>query len=126
VQSGEINTAGNEDGTMTPSLPDPEKIRSFDVHAHVMPSTHPEEHHVYIDLSGWSPKCSPPQLIEYTNTVLKHKILNGPDYCPFTPERWFADFEQAPIRDEVRPLILKYNTARLPGLQMEDKSYGGN
>src|SRR5579871_1037550 len=35
---------------------------------------------VYIDLSGWSPKYFPPQLIQYANTLLKHKMLFGSDY----------------------------------------------
>jgi predicted TIM-barrel fold metal-dependent hydrolase len=71
---------------------------------------------VYIDLSGWSPKYFPSQLIQYANTLLKDKILYGSDYPMFTPDRWMADFETAPFRDEVRPLILKHNAARLLGL----------
>ena len=35
---------------------------------------------VYIDLSGWSPKYFPPQLIRYANTLLKDKVLFGSDY----------------------------------------------
>ena len=30
-----------------------------------------------------------------------------------TPERWLADFERLEIDDEVKPLILKENAARL-------------
>jgi predicted TIM-barrel fold metal-dependent hydrolase len=68
---------------------------------------------VYIDLSGWSPKYFPPQLVQYANTLLKRQVLFGSDYPMITPERWLADFEQVDIRDEVRPLILKENAARL-------------
>ena len=68
---------------------------------------------VYIDLSGWSPKYFPPQLIQYANTLLKHKMLFGSDYPFITPERWMADFEQINIRSEVRPLILKENAIKL-------------
>ena len=71
---------------------------------------------VYIDLSGWSPKYFPPQLVQYANTLLKHKVLFGSDYPLLTPDRWLADFEQAPFRDEVRPLILKENAVRLLGI----------
>lgn len=71
---------------------------------------------VYIDLSGWSPKYFPENLIRYTNTQLKHKMLFGSDYPLITPDRWLADFEQLPIKDEVRPLVLKQNAARLFGL----------
>jgi predicted TIM-barrel fold metal-dependent hydrolase len=68
---------------------------------------------VYIDLSGWSPKYFSPMLIQYANTLLKHKVLFGSDYPLITPDRWLADFDKIAIRDEVRPLILKENAARL-------------
>ena len=71
---------------------------------------------VYIDLSGWSPKYFSPTLVQYANTVLKKKVLFGSDYPWITPDRWMADFAQIAIRDEVRPLILKENAARLLGL----------
>jgi predicted TIM-barrel fold metal-dependent hydrolase len=68
---------------------------------------------VYIDLSGWSPKYFPDQLVRYTNTLLKTKMLFGSDFPLITPDRWLADFERLPIRDEVRPLVLKENAIRL-------------
>lgn len=68
---------------------------------------------VYIDLSGWSPKYFPPQLIQYANTQLKHKMLFGSDFPLITPERWMKDFETAGFRLEVQPLILKENAAKL-------------
>lgn len=74
---------------------------------------------VYIDLSGWSPKYFPPQLIQYANTLLKHKMLFGSDYPMLTPDRWLADFEQIPIKPEVRPLILKENAVKLLKLDEE-------
>jgi predicted TIM-barrel fold metal-dependent hydrolase len=74
---------------------------------------------VYIDLSGWSPKYFPPQLIQYTNTILRDQVLFGSDYPMITPDRWLKDFEQLDIDDEVRPLVLKENAARLLGLRGE-------
>ncbi|HZO37318.1 MAG TPA: amidohydrolase family protein [Solirubrobacteraceae bacterium] len=68
---------------------------------------------VYIDLSGWAPKYFPENLIRYTNTQLKHKMLFGSDYPMITPDRWLSEFEQLPIKDSVRPLVLKQNAARL-------------
>ena len=68
---------------------------------------------VYIDLSGWSPKYFPPQLIRYANTLLADRVLFGSDYPLITPDRWLADFERADFKDEVRPLILKENAIRL-------------
>jgi predicted TIM-barrel fold metal-dependent hydrolase len=72
---------------------------------------------VYIDLSGWSPKYFPPQLVRYANTQLRDRVLFGSDYPMITPDRWLADFEQAGFKDEVRPLILKENAIRLLGLR---------
>jgi predicted TIM-barrel fold metal-dependent hydrolase len=71
---------------------------------------------VYIDLSGWSPKYFSATLVQYANTLLKHKVLFGSDYPLIAPDRWLADFEKIAIRDEVRPLILKENALRLFGL----------
>ncbi len=68
---------------------------------------------VYIDLSGWSPKYFPEILIQYTNTRLRHKMLFGSDFPLLTPDRWLSDFETLPIKDDVRPLVLKRNAARL-------------
>jgi uncharacterized protein len=72
---------------------------------------------VYIDLSGWSPKYFSPTLVQYTNTLLKHKVLFGSDYPLITPDRWLKDFQSIAIRDEVRPLILKENATKLLALK---------
>ena len=72
---------------------------------------------VYIDLSGWSPKYFQPQLIQYANTLLKHKMLFGSDYPLITPDRWIKDFQEAGFRPEVQPLILKENACQVLGLK---------
>jgi uncharacterized protein len=71
---------------------------------------------VYIDLSGWSPKYFPPQLVQYANSLLRDKVLFGSDFPVITPERWMKDFDAIAIKDEVRPKILKDNAVRLFGL----------
>jgi uncharacterized protein len=71
---------------------------------------------VYIDLSGWSPKYFPPQLVRQANSILKRKVLFGSDFPVITPDRWLADFEKLELKDEVRPLILKDNAIRALGL----------
>lgn len=71
---------------------------------------------VYIDLSGWSPKYFPPQLVRYADSLLQDKVLFGSDYPLISPDRWLADFAALPLKDEVRPKILKENAARLLGL----------
>jgi uncharacterized protein len=72
---------------------------------------------VYIDLSGWSPKYFPPQLVQYANTLLKNKVLFGSDHPMISSDRWLADFATAGFREEVHPLILKENAAKLLGLR---------
>jgi uncharacterized protein len=89
-----------------PSVPWQDEALSVAVHK---PQT-------YIDLSGWSPKYFPPQLVRYANTLLKDKVLFGTDYPALTPERWLKDFDALDIKPEVRPKILKDNAARLFGL----------
>jgi predicted TIM-barrel fold metal-dependent hydrolase len=72
--------------------------------------------YVYIDLSGWSPKYFPPQLVRYANSLLQDKVLFGSDYPVITPDRWLADFAKLDIKPEVVLKILKDNAARLLGL----------
>ena len=76
---------------------------------------------VYIDLSGWSPKYFSPALVQYANSLLKHKVLFGSDYPWITPDRWLADFEKIAVKDDVRPLILKENAVRLFGLKTTER-----
>jgi hypothetical protein len=71
---------------------------------------------VWIDLSGWSPKYFPPQLVRQANSLLREKVLFGTDFPALTPERWLRDFDALDIKPEVRPLILKENARRLLGL----------
>jgi predicted TIM-barrel fold metal-dependent hydrolase len=68
---------------------------------------------VYIDLSGWSPRYFPPQLVRYANSLLSDKVLFGSDYPLITPDRWLADFGQLDIKPGVRPKILKDNAVRV-------------
>lgn len=77
---------------------------------------------VYIDLSGWSPKYFPANLVQYANTLLKDRVLFGSDYPVLTPDRWLKDFAQLPIKPEVRPRILRENAIRL--LQLSDFTGG--
>jgi predicted TIM-barrel fold metal-dependent hydrolase len=76
---------------------------------------------VYIDLSGWSPKYFPAQLVRAANGLLSRKVLFGSDFPVITPDRWLADFAKLEIKDEVRPLILKDNAARLLGLPLQSR-----
>lgn len=72
---------------------------------------------VHIDLSGWSPKYFPPQLVRYANSLLKDKVLFGSDFPMITPDRWLTDFDQLDVKPDVRPRILKENAAQLLNLR---------
>ncbi|WP_104090236.1 amidohydrolase family protein [Arthrobacter sp. GMC3] len=71
---------------------------------------------VFIDLSGWSPKYFPESLVKASNSVLQDKVLLGTDYPLITPAKWLGAFAELPLKDEVRPKILKDNAVRLLGL----------
>jgi predicted TIM-barrel fold metal-dependent hydrolase len=71
---------------------------------------------VWIDLSGWSPKYFPKQLVQYSNTLLKDRVLFGSDFPLITPERWMSDFAEAGFKESVMPGILKDNAMRLLGM----------
>jgi predicted TIM-barrel fold metal-dependent hydrolase len=71
---------------------------------------------VYIDLSGWAPRYFPPALVRHADTLLRRKVLFGSDFPLLTPDRWLREFAELPLRDEVRPLILKENAMRVLGL----------
>jgi predicted TIM-barrel fold metal-dependent hydrolase len=71
---------------------------------------------VFIDLSGWSPKYFPKQVIQYANTQLKHKMLFGSDFPLIHPDKWIAAAQDVGFREEVMPGIMKDNAARVLGL----------
>lgn len=78
---------------------------------------------VYIDLSGWSPKYFPPQLVQYANSLLKNKVLFGSDFPLISPDRWLEDFEKLNIKEENLPKILKENAIRALGLGDPDHGH---
>lgn len=67
---------------------------------------------VYIDLSGWMPKYFPPEIVQYANGQLKHKMLFGSDFPLIQPDRWITQFREAGFKEEVHDLILKQNAIR--------------
>lgn len=75
---------------------------------------------VFIDLSGWSPKYFPESLVKMSNNVLSSKVLFGTDFPLITPQKWLDAFAQLPLRDEVRPQILKGNALRLLGVNLDE------
>jgi predicted TIM-barrel fold metal-dependent hydrolase len=72
---------------------------------------------VYVDLSGWSPKYFPPQLVQEINSRLQDKALFGTDYPFIKPDRWLRDFEKLDIKPEVKPKIMIENAKKVLGLK---------
>src|SRR5690606_28580770 len=73
------------------------------------------KHNVYIDLSVWTPKYFPKQLIQSANTQLHDRVLFCSHLPLITPDRRKKDFQTAGFRPEVHQLILKDTAAKLLG-----------
>jgi uncharacterized protein len=71
---------------------------------------------VYLELSGWSPRLFPPQLVEAVRGPLADRTLFGSDYPFITPDKWLGDWEQLDMPDSVTRAVLHDNAARLLGL----------
>jgi predicted TIM-barrel fold metal-dependent hydrolase len=72
---------------------------------------------VYIDMSGWSPKYWPAQLVQHANTQLRRKVLFGTDFPLFSPARWTAALAETGIRDSIKEDLMLHNAARLFGIE---------
>ena len=72
---------------------------------------------VYIDLSGWSPKYFPADLVRAANSYLQDKVLFGTDYPLLTPERWLKDFDALDFKPGAKAKILKGNAVKVLGLE---------
>ncbi|HEU4894613.1 MAG TPA: amidohydrolase family protein [Acidimicrobiia bacterium] len=73
---------------------------------------------VHIDLSGWTPKRFPPQLVSYLKGPLKGQMLFGSDYPLITPDRWIDDFRTLEVDETVERMILRDNAIALLGLDL--------
>jgi len=89
-----------------PSVPWQEEALSVATH----------KHNTWIDLSGWSPKYFPAELVRYAGSVLKDRVLFGSDFPLITPDRWLRDIEATNLKREALPGILKDNAIRLLGM----------
>jgi len=67
----------------------------------------------WIDLSGWSPRYFPAELVRFANSLLKDRVLFGSDFPLLTPDRWLRDVTETSLKPDVLPRILKDNAARL-------------
>jgi predicted TIM-barrel fold metal-dependent hydrolase len=70
---------------------------------------------IYNDLSGWSPKYIPEELLREAATRLQDRFLFGSDYPFITPQRWMKDFETLKIefKPEVKEKLFWKNGQQL-------------
>jgi predicted TIM-barrel fold metal-dependent hydrolase len=71
---------------------------------------------VYIDISGWSPRRIPPEVISELRGRLSGQFLWGSDFPFLTPERCLAEFDALGLPDDKAAAVLHGNAARILGL----------
>ena len=68
---------------------------------------------VYIDISGWSPKRIPPEVVRELKGRLSGQFVWGSDFPFIAPERCLAELEELGLAS---PALLRDNAARVLGL----------
>ena len=71
---------------------------------------------MYIDISGWSPRRIPPEVIRELRGRLSGQFLWGSDYPFFTPERCLAEVDGLGLPADVLDRVLRGNAARILSL----------
>ena len=74
---------------------------------------------VYIDISGWSPKRIPAELVRELRGRLSGQFLWGSDFPFLTPERCLAELESLDLPEPVLAAVLHENAARILGLDQD-------
>ncbi|HEY2550235.1 MAG TPA: amidohydrolase family protein [Streptosporangiaceae bacterium] len=68
---------------------------------------------VYIDISGWSPRRVPDEVIRELRGRLSGQFLWGSDFPFISPERCLTEFAALGLPDEVTTQVLHDNAARI-------------
>ena len=68
---------------------------------------------VYIDVSGWSPRRIPAEVVSQMRGRLSGQFLWGSDFPFITPERCLAEFAELGVPEETAARILHQNAARI-------------
>jgi uncharacterized protein len=71
---------------------------------------------VHIDISGWSPRRIPAEVVGELSGRLSGQFLWGSDFPFLTPERCLAEFEALGLPEQVSARVLHDNAARILGL----------
>ena len=70
-----------------------------------------------IDLSGFAPRYFPEEVVRYTNSLIQDRVLFGTDWPVIPIDRWLEEWEQLPIKPEVRSKVMLDNAVRLLGME---------
>ena len=70
---------------------------------------------VYIDISGWSPRRIPPEVVRELRGRLSGQFIWGSDFPFITPERCLAELDGLGLPDDVLEKLLRENALRILG-----------
>ncbi len=68
---------------------------------------------VYIDISGWSPKRIPPEVVSELRGRLSGQFVWGSDFPFLTPERCLAEFDALGVPEDAAQRVLYANAAQI-------------
>lgn len=71
---------------------------------------------VWLELSGWSPKYFPQNLLDACTTTLADRTLFGSDFPFITPELWLREWDKLGVDEQVTRQIVYDNAAALLGI----------
>ena len=71
---------------------------------------------VYIDISGWSPRRIPAEVVRELRGRLSEQFLWGSDFPFLTPERCLAELDSLDLPGPVLDRLLQENASRILGL----------
>jgi predicted TIM-barrel fold metal-dependent hydrolase len=74
---------------------------------------------VYIDISGWSPRRIPAELVAELRGRLSGQFLWGSDFPFLTPERCLAELDSLDLPAPARERLLHENASRILGLDRD-------
>src|SRR5690242_16042328 len=70
---------------------------------------------VYIDISGWSPRRIPPEVVRELRGRLSGQFIWGSDFSFITPERCLAELDDLGLPEDVLEKLLRENALRILG-----------
>jgi predicted TIM-barrel fold metal-dependent hydrolase len=73
---------------------------------------------IYVELSGWSPRYYPEELVREIGGRLQDRTLFGSDYPFLKPARVLEELDGLQLRPEAKVKILRENAARLLKLEL--------